>query len=61
MNAFYPIFKDYENFLDPHYKDIFPTIPFPDKPKGPGAANEYKRRLEQVSVKKTSKCDDSDF
>lgn len=50
MDAFYPIFKDYENFLVPHYHDIFPTIPFPEKPKGPDAAREYRRRLEQVGA-----------
>lgn len=49
MNEFYPIFKDQENFRNDDYKDIFPTIPFPDKPKGDDAAHEYKRRLEQVS------------
>jgi hypothetical protein len=49
MSSFYPIFKDYENFLNPHYNDIFPTIPFPNKPKGSGAAHDYKRRLEAVS------------
>ncbi|KAH8791758.1 hypothetical protein F5882DRAFT_83505 [Hyaloscypha sp. PMI_1271] len=46
MSSFYPIFKDYENFMNPHYNDIFPTIPFPNKPKGSGAAHDYKRRLE---------------
>jgi hypothetical protein len=49
MNDFYPIFKDFENFVNPHYHDNFPTVPFPNKPSGPDAAREYKRRLEQVS------------
>lgn len=61
MNAFYPIFKDYENFLDPSYKDLFPTIPFPNKPMGPTAPNEYKRRLEQVSPEGASKCCNADL
>ncbi len=56
MNSFYPIFKDYENFLDPHYNDTFPTIPFPDKPKGANALHEYKRRLEQVSAHQKVHC-----
>jgi len=60
MNSFYPIFKDYENFLVPHYHDIFPTIPFPDKPKGAGAAREYKRRLEEVGVHRKLLCQRSD-
>jgi hypothetical protein len=47
MNEFYPIFKDFENFNNEHYHDIFPAIPFPNKP---GDAREYKRRLEQVSL-----------
>jgi len=49
MSYFYPIFKDQENFKNPRYHDIFPTLPFPDKPRGDEAAHEYKRRLEQVS------------
>jgi hypothetical protein len=49
MSYFYAIFKDQENFRNPKYHDIFPTIPFPDKPRGDEAAHEYKRRLEQVS------------
>lgn len=48
MDNFYPIFKDQENFRNRNYHDIFPDIPFPKKPRGPNAAEEYKRRLEQV-------------
>jgi len=47
MNYFYPIFKDQENFRNKGYHDIFPDLPFPRKPRGPDAAQEYKRRLEQ--------------
>ncbi|TAQ87874.1 hypothetical protein B7494_g3808 [Chlorociboria aeruginascens] len=46
MDQFYPIFKDQENFRTNNYHDIFPTTPFPNKPRGPDAAREYKRRLE---------------
>ncbi|KUJ12697.1 uncharacterized protein LY89DRAFT_755669 [Mollisia scopiformis] len=47
MNDFYPIFKDQENFKNDRYHDIFPTIPFADKPFGPDAEIEYKERLEK--------------
>jgi len=50
MSYFYAIFKDQENFNNPRYHDIFPTIPFPNKPRGDEAAHKYKRRLEQVST-----------
>jgi hypothetical protein len=47
MEFFYPIFKDQENFRNDKYHDIFPDIPFPNKPR---SAEEYKQRLEQVSL-----------
>lgn len=47
MNYFYPIFKDQENFRNYSYHDIFPDIPFRNKPHGPNAASEYKERLEK--------------
>ena len=50
MDSFYPIFKDQENFRNKGYHDIFPTVPFSNKPYGPDAAREYKQRLEQVSL-----------
>jgi hypothetical protein len=49
MDTFYPIFKDQENFRNKGYHDIFPTLPFTNKPVGPDAAREYKRRLEEVN------------
>lgn len=55
MADFYPIFKDQENFMNHGYHDIFPTVPFPDKPHGEGAARIYKRRLEEVSC--DSQCE----
>ncbi|KUL82972.1 hypothetical protein ZTR_10295 [Talaromyces verruculosus] len=47
MENFYPIFKDAENSTNPYYKDEFPTVPFPNKPKPPHREEEYKRRLEE--------------
>lgn len=48
MQSFYPIFKDQENFKNRQYHDIFPDIPFPNKPTNP---EEYKQRLEKVCPK----------
>lgn len=50
MNDFYPIFKDQENFKNNRYHDIFPTIPFSNKPRGEDAQAEYKRRLEKEGL-----------
>ena len=36
------------NWMDPNYVDEFPDRPFGDKPKGPGAAGEYRARLEKL-------------
>lgn len=48
MEDLYPIFKDVENMRNSHYKDQFPTIPFPNKPRPPHQGSEYRRRLEEV-------------
>ncbi|SPN98373.1 uncharacterized protein DNG_01418 [Cephalotrichum gorgonifer] len=48
LDLFYPIFKDMENWMDDDYEDPFPTLPFSEKPKGPGASGEYKARLERL-------------
>ncbi|KAI2639746.1 hypothetical protein GGS26DRAFT_601344 [Hypomontagnella submonticulosa] len=45
MEFFYPVFKDMQNWMSPKYKDQFPTIPFPDKPKGPQAPEKYRKML----------------
>jgi hypothetical protein len=45
---FYPIFKDMKNWRNKHHYDEFPTIPFPNKPKGSLASEIYRARLEQV-------------
>lgn len=48
MEFFYPVFKDMQNWMNPDYKDQFPQIPFPDKPKGSHAMDEYRKRLVEV-------------
>lgn len=48
MEDFYPIFKDYQNFRNEKYRDIFPDVPFSKKPTGPDAPRLYKQRLEKV-------------
>ncbi|KAF7879158.1 hypothetical protein EAF04_000357 [Stromatinia cepivora] len=47
MTNFYAVFKDQENFRNPDYYDIFPDIPFSNKPKDSG---EYKKRLEEEGL-----------
>jgi hypothetical protein len=48
MEVFYPIFKDVQNMRNTHYKDKFPTLPFPNKPTSADRGNEYRQRLEEV-------------
>ncbi|KAI0887297.1 uncharacterized protein GGS22DRAFT_107432 [Annulohypoxylon maeteangense] len=45
MEFFYPVFKDMQNWMNPKYKDQFPQIPFPGKPKGPHARDDYRKML----------------
>ncbi|CAG8954480.1 hypothetical protein HYFRA_00004392 [Hymenoscyphus fraxineus] len=59
MDSFYAIFKDQENFRTPEYEDMFPNIPFSNKPKGPHKAREYKNRLEDLGL--TRVYDANDF
>ncbi|KAJ5492748.1 hypothetical protein N7539_001494 [Penicillium diatomitis] len=47
MEYLYPIFKDAENIRDLNYKDKFPTIPFPNKPR---SRREYRLRLEDEGL-----------
>ncbi|KAJ5288346.1 hypothetical protein N7508_011121 [Penicillium antarcticum] len=35
---------------DPDYKEKFPTIPFPNKPRRPNSGKEYRRRLEESGL-----------
>jgi len=53
MEMIYPIFKDAENMENPDYKDKFPTLPFPNKPRRPNSGKEYRLRLEDVCGDKT--------
>lgn len=48
VDNFYPIFKDMQHWGDKDYDDQFSNIPFDNKPRGPGAAREYRTRLEQM-------------
>lgn len=48
MEVFYPIFKDVQNMRNTHYKDKFPTVPFPNKPTSLDRGKEYRQRLEKV-------------
>jgi hypothetical protein len=48
MDMFYAIFTDSKNWHRDSYRDPFPQVPFPNKPRGAGAAQEYARNLQQV-------------
>jgi len=48
VEHFYPIFKDMQHWMDDDYDDPFPNSPFPDKPKGPHADDEYRVRLAKM-------------
>lgn len=48
VEHFYPIFKDMQHWMDDDYDDPFPNSPFPDKPKGPHADEEYRVRLAKM-------------
>jgi hypothetical protein len=51
MEDFYAIFKDIQNSRNKKYHDIFPKIPFPDKPPpGRHMVAEYRERLLEVSA-----------
>ncbi|KAI1878321.1 uncharacterized protein JN550_000503 [Neoarthrinium moseri] len=45
MEYFYPVFKDMQNWMDYNYRDPFPELPFPNKPKGSNASSIYRERL----------------
>jgi hypothetical protein len=49
MADFYAIFRDIQNSKNPNYHDIFPTIPFPNKPHGKDMVERYRKRLLKVS------------
>ncbi|KZL84210.1 hypothetical protein CI238_11757, partial [Colletotrichum incanum] len=50
VEHFWPIFKDMENWNNHRYRDEFPTVPFDNKPKGEGAADVYRSRLEKLGM-----------
>jgi len=45
MKDFFAIYKDSANRRNPDYHDIFPKIPFENKPTGPESQNEYREML----------------
>ncbi|KAK5664138.1 hypothetical protein OQA88_353 [Cercophora sp. LCS_1] len=45
LEFFYPIYKDMQNWRTVDYEDPFPNIPFPDKPRGENAPDQYRQRL----------------
>lgn len=45
MEFFLPVFKDMQHWLDYEYEDPFPTLPFPNKPKGSSASKAYANKL----------------
>ncbi|KAL3419346.1 peptidoglycan binding domain containing protein [Phlyctema vagabunda] len=47
MSNFYPIFKDQENFRNACYRDLFPDLPFSNKPRDEAGYDQkiYKKRL----------------
>lgn len=49
MRDFYAIFKDFQNSRNKKYHDIFPAVPFSDKPlRGRHFISEYRERLLEV-------------
>ncbi|PNY27913.1 Uncharacterized protein TCAP_02182 [Tolypocladium capitatum] len=56
VEHFYPIFKDMQNWRTDNYVDPFPSSPFPDKPKGPRAAEEYRARLAKMGYTRVDQC-----
>lgn len=57
VEYFYNIFKDMQNWRNDDYEDQFPDKPFPGKPKGPRAANEYRARLEKLGLTRVTQAD----
>ncbi|KAI0016925.1 hypothetical protein F4780DRAFT_772593 [Xylariomycetidae sp. FL0641] len=58
MEFFYPIFKDMLNWMSLDYQDQFPEQPFPNKPKGPDAAQQYRDRLVESGYTRIRQGDD---
>ncbi|KAM3433320.1 hypothetical protein NHJ13734_006502 [Beauveria thailandica] len=56
MDSFVPVFKDMQHWKDAAYEDPFPKTPFPDKPKGDGAADLYRQRLEKMGLTRVNQA-----
>lgn len=54
MNHFFAIYKDNANRHNYDYYDIFPTVPFSDKPTGEGSEREYRDRLVEGGFTRTT-------
>ncbi|TVY90906.1 Uncharacterized protein LAWI1_G002565 [Lachnellula willkommii] len=59
MDEFYPIFKDQQNFRYFKYKDMFPDVPFSNKPSGYNAPKKYKQMLEERDLTRVHDPDGS--
>ena len=57
VEHFYNIFTDMQHWQDDDYDDPYPTVPFPNKPKGPDAAREYRARLEEMGYTRVCQAD----
>lgn len=57
VESFYTIFRDMQNWPNDDYDDPYPSIPFPEKPKGPKAADEYRERLNKLGLTRVNQAD----
>ena len=58
VEQFYNIFTDMQHWMDDDYRDPFPEMPFPRKPKGPRAAEEYRARLEKLGLTRSTQANE---
>lgn len=56
MDSFVPVFKDMQHWKDDDYQDAFPDMPFPGKPKGDGAADVYRQKLEKMGLTRVTQA-----
>ncbi|KAH6693654.1 hypothetical protein F5X68DRAFT_258536 [Plectosphaerella plurivora] len=49
IDYFYPIFMDMKRW-NCGGEDLFPSVPFADKPQGPDAAEKYRAKLEELGL-----------
>jgi uncharacterized protein (DUF2235 family) len=49
LDMFHPIFTDAKNWHRKNYKDPFPNVPFPNKPRGAEFDQIYARNLSAAS------------